>query len=159
MVIFGISTIVRHVSRPNWTPPSWSPEILYLFVHFQIKLVAIAENWTSRPKNSKWPLSKTLFLMKSHIFCYNYATKVSNTSILMFSGMLNAMEYSKSDDSEYINHKIQDVHQNSFFATFVIHIRDFTDLSIQARGYPLSILYLFILIITRLWRAPDISVI
>ena len=56
--------------------------------------------------------------MKSYIFWYNYATKVSNTSIPMFSGMLNTMEYSKSDYSEYINNKIQDGCQNKFFCNF-----------------------------------------
>ena len=40
--------------------------------------------------------------------------KVSNTSIPMFSGMLNAMEYSKSDYSKYINNKIQESCQNKF---------------------------------------------
>ena len=56
--------------------------------------------------------------MKSYIFCYNFATKVSNTSIPMFYGMLNAMEYSKSDYSEYINNKIQDGCQNKCFCNF-----------------------------------------
>ena len=37
---------------------------------------------------------------------------LSITSIPMFSGMLNAMEYSKSDYSEYINNKVQDSCQN-----------------------------------------------
>ena len=90
-----------------------------------------------RPKgrkiqNSKWPLAKTLFLMKSYIFWYNYATKISNTSIPMFPGMLNAMEYSKSDHSEYINNKIQDSCQNKFFAILAIYTRNLTDLLVSA---------------------------
>ena len=36
------------------------------------------------------------------IFWCNYATEVSNTSIHMFSGILNAMEYSKSDTELWI---------------------------------------------------------
>ena len=65
--------------------------------------------------------------MKLYIFWYNYATQVSNTSILMFSGMLNAMECSKSVYSEYINNKIQDGCQNKFFFNF----RDLISLTYQ----------------------------
>ena len=78
--------------------------------------------------------------MKSYIF-YNWATKVSNTSIPMFSGMLNAIEYSKSDYSEYKNNRIQDGCQNKF-ATFAIHTRNLTDLSLSATiGLCLSLIF------------------
>ena len=40
--------------------------------------------------------------MKSYIFWYNFATKDSDTSIHMFSAMLDAMEYWENDYSEYI---------------------------------------------------------
>ena len=130
MVIFGISIIVRMYRDPSPLHPPWSSETNFFFsffVLFQMKHVAVVENWTWRPKNSKRPLSKTLFLMKSYIFWSNYATKVSDTSIPMFSGMLNAMDYSKNDYREYIKNKIQDGCQNKFFCNF----RDLISLNYQ----------------------------
>ena len=50
----------------------------------------------------------------------------------MFPGILNAMEYSKRDYIKYMNKKIKDGCQNIFFATFAIHICNFTDLSVSA---------------------------
>ena len=107
MVIFGISIIVRHVSGPPPPPaPPWSFWNQLFFVvflcSFRWNMLPLPEIWTQRPKTSKWPLSK------------------SNTSILMFSCMLNAMGYSKSETaySEYINNKIQDSRQNTFFCNF-----------------------------------------
>ena len=69
------------------------------------------------------------------------------TVIPMFSGMLNAMGYSKSDYSEHINDKIQDGCQNKFFATFVIHTRNFTDLSVSTTiRHPLTFFIAFAII-------------
>ena len=132
MVIFGISIIVWHVSGP--LPPCTphdplKPTFFAVFLcSFRWNMLPLSKIRHKKPKYSKWPLSKMLFLMKSYIFCYNYATKVSNTSIPMFYGMLNAVGYSKSDNSEYIHDKIQDGCQNQCFLQlfWYIHVISLT---------------------------------
>ena len=50
----------------------------------------------------------------------------------MFFGMLNAMEYSKSDYSEYVNDKIQDGCQKKFFFKLLRYTHKISDLAVSA---------------------------